>query len=695
MSTTQTGNPFNVPVKYVKKIGPRRAEQLARLKIHTVHDLLYHFPREYMDRSRPVSPFDRADGEMITVLGRALSIQETSPRKKLTVTRAALECRRGIFYAVWFNQPHVKKTVKPGVELLLSGKLDRGYGAVQVQVHDYEVMSGEGTMLHTGRIVPVYPATSGITQRMLRTFVHEALGQWRESYREFLPGRLITAEKLMPLPEALEQIHFPDNRARAEQARRRFIFEELFLFQLRLALLRKNFTRVKKNHRYVAGDQLRNRYLAGLGFKLTGAQQRVVGEIVSDMDSPYPMHRLLQGDVGSGKTVVAVLTLLRAVESGLQGAFMAPTEVLAEQHYLSLSGALESLGVRVGLLSGGMPGRERAAMLEDIASGRLPIVVGTQALLQEDVIFQKLAVVVIDEQHRFGVRQRAILQEKGARPDVLIMTATPIPRTLSMTVYGDLDVSVIDGLPPGRRPVRTYYVAPEELPRVYNFVAGQVKTGRQAYVVCPLVEESEKMDLQAAEELHRRLSERELRDCRVALLHGRMKSGEKDRVMREFRAGRIDVLVSTTVIEVGVDVPNATVMVIIDADRFGLAQLHQLRGGGGGGSEQSHCILAARLRSREAAERIKAMKASQDGFYLAERDLQIRGPGDMAGVKQSGLPEFKLADLVRDREIMQAARRRALELVESDPELGSGDNLPLKLYLRDMDRVKENYFHIC
>lgn len=695
MSTMQKDCPLNIPVKYVKKIGPRRAEQLARLNIRTVHDLLYHFPREYLDRSRPVSPFHRPGGEMVTVRGRVLGIRETSPRKKLTVTRAAMECREGVFYAVWFNQPHVKKNFGTGVELLLSGKLERGYGTVQIQVHDYEVLNGEGAMLHAGRIVPVYPATAGITQRMLRMFVFEALGQWRDYYREFLPARLVAAEKLLPLPEALEQIHFPGDLERAEQARRRFIFEELFLFQLRLALIRQNYTRVQKSHRYIRDDRLRKRYLAGLGFELTGAQRRVTGEIEADMDSPYPMHRLLQGDVGSGKTVVAVLTLLRAVESGLQGAFMAPTEVLAEQHYLSLSRALAPLGVRVGLLSGGMPGRERAAVLRDIASGDLPVVVGTQALLQEDVTFKQLAVVVIDEQHRFGVRQRALLQEKGAHPDVLVMTATPIPRTLAMTVYGDLDVSVIDGLPPGRRPVRTYYVAPGELPRVYNFVAGQVKQGHQAYVVCPLVEESEKMDLQAAEDLYLRLSGHELKDCRVALLHGRMKSVDKDRVMREFRAGHIDVLVSTTVIEVGVDVPNATVVVIIDADRFGLAQLHQLRGRVGRGGAQGHCILSARLRSREAAERIKAMKASQDGFYLAERDLQIRGPGDMAGVRQSGLPEFKLADPVRDREILQAARRRARELVESDPGLCAGDNLPLRQYLRDMDRVKESYFHIC
>ncbi|SFR05386.1 ATP-dependent DNA helicase RecG [Desulfoscipio geothermicus] len=694
MGNTHVDDPYTTPVKYVKKIGPRRAEQLGRLKIFTVHDLLYHFPREYLDRSKLVSPFDRPGGETVTVAGRVLTGQDTRPRKNLTLTKVAVDSPQGVFYAVWFNQPHVKKLLKPGLRVLLSGKLERGFGAVQVQVQDFEIITGDGAALHAGRIVPVYPATAGVTQRMLRFFVHAALERWGNSYREFLPRRLVEGENLPELPEALWQIHFPENSTEAERARRRFIYEELFLFQLRLAMLRNNYVKMEKPHRYVIGRKLHEQYLAGLPFALTGAQERVVAEIMADMDSPHPMNRLLQGDVGSGKTVVAVLTLLRAVESGLQGAFMAPTEVLAEQHYLSLSRSLAPLGVRVAYLGGGMPGKERRALLEQVAAGEIPVVVGTQALLQEDVEFHKLAVVVIDEQHRFGVRQRGALQQKGACPDVLIMTATPIPRTLSMTVYGDLDISVIDALPPGRQPIRTYFVAPEELPRVYEFVAKQVAAGRQAYVVCPLVEESENLDLQAAKDLYRCLADEELRGCRVGLLHGRMKRNEKEQVMYDFRAGQIDVLVSTTVIEVGVDVPNATVMVIIDADRFGLAQLHQLRGRVGRGGGPSHCILAARLRSREAAERIKAMKASQDGFYLAERDLQIRGPGDMAGVKQSGVPEFRLADLLRDRDLLAAARSRAMAVIRSDPALTAEENLPLKFYLQREERSRRSYYHI-
>lgn len=690
----KTVDPFITPVKYIKKIGQHRAEQLARLNIFTVHDLLYHFPREYLDRSKPVSPFDRANGEQVTVVGNVLTCQETRPRKKLKITKAAMDSDKGIFYAVWFNQSHIKKIMKPGAKVLISGKLDRGYGNVQVQVNDYEIITGNNSVIHSGRIVPVYPATAGITQRMMRAFIHAALEQWWETYREFLPSWIINTEKLLPLPEALKQIHFPDSIINADRARSRFVFEELFLFQLQLAQLRQKNEIKNKTYRYTLKHHLIEKYIKSLSFDLTEAQKKVVQEIMGDMENPHPMNRLLQGDVGSGKTVVAVLTLLRAVESGLQGAFMAPTEVLAEQHYLSLSRSLQPLGVSIALLSGGMLEKDRKELLQKISTGDISIVIGTHALLQEDVIFNCLAVVVIDEQHRFGVRQRGVLQEKGLQPDVLIMTATPIPRTLSMTAYGDLDVSVINFLPPGRQPIKTYFVAPEELPRVYKFIARQVLEGHQAYLICPLVEESEKIDLESAVSLYQRLKDNELSKCRLGLLHGRMNRHEKEQVMQGFRTGKIDVLVSTTVIEVGVDVPNATVILIIDADRFGLAQLHQLRGRVGRGAKLSHCILAARLRSREAAERIKAMKASQDGFYLAERDMQIRGPGDIAGVKQSGLPEFRLTDLSQDRDVLMAARKQAMALISSDPSLTNEDNIPLKIYLQRMEKYEKNYFHI-
>jgi len=694
MDAGKSGGPFETPVKYLKMIGQRRAEQLARLKIFSVHDLLYHFPREYLDRSQTVSPFGHENGAEVTVRGVVVSTQETRPRRNLTITRAALEAQQGVFYAVWFNQSHVKKVLRPGTEVLVSGKVDLGFGSVQVQAQDFEVLNQNGDLLHAGRLVPVYHATSGLNQRQLRSFIYSALEQWGGTYAEFLPPWIMKQENLMPLPAALRQIHFPEHKNCAADARRRFVFEEFFVIQVQLLKLRQNLARVQKKHRYPRDNPLQRAYISGLKFTLTEAQKKAADEILNDLNKPYPMNRLLQGDVGSGKTVVAVLALLRAVEGGLQGAFMAPTEVLAEQHFLSLNESLEHLGVSVALLSGGMPARERRDLIERIAAGEVSLIVGTQAMLQQDVTFKNLAVVVIDEQHRFGVRQRAMLQEKGFQADVLIMTATPIPRTLSMTVYGDLDVSLIDSMPPGRQPVRTYYVSPGELPRVFQFVYEQVKTGRQAFVICPLVEESEKTDLQAAEELYARLVENELRRCKVGLLHGRMASNEKEAEIRSFRSGKTQVLVSTTVIEVGVDVPNANVMVIIDADRFGLAQLHQLRGRVGRGGGEAHCILAARVRTREAAERIRAMKASNDGFYLAEKDLQIRGPGDVTGVRQSGLPEFKIADLVRDQDILLAARRRAEELLKSDQALQAEENRPLNEHLIRLQQRQPDYYHI-
>ncbi|MCL2337617.1 MAG: ATP-dependent DNA helicase RecG, partial [Firmicutes bacterium] len=597
MAVVKSGAPFETPVQQVQMIGRRRAEQLARLKIFSVHDLLYHFPREYLDRSQTVSPFGQADGAAITVRGAVIRTEESRPRRNLTITKAALEAREGVFYAVWFNQAHVKKLLRPGADVLISGKVDQGFGSVQIQVQDFalvdENQNGDnGDLLHTGRLTPVYPATNGISQRQLRSFIYTALAEWENAYHEFIPPWLIEQENLPPLPAALRQIHFPDRQDSAAAARRRFVFEEFFLIQVQLLKLRQNLSLVQKQHRYPPDNPLQRAYLAGLKFTLTAAQQQAAAEIAADLQRPYPMNRLLQGDVGSGKTAVAVLALLKAVEGGLQGAFMAPTEVLAEQHFFALHELLTPLGVSVALLGGGMPAKARRDLLARLAGGEVSLMVGTQAILQPDVQFKNLALVVIDEQHRFGVRQRALLQEKALQADVLIMTATPIPRTLSMTVYGDLDISLIDSMPPGRQPARTYYVAPGELTRVFQFVSAQVETGRQAFIICPLVEESEKIDLQAAEELYSRLAANELRRCQVGLLHGRMAAKEKEAVMAGFRAGEIQVLVSTTVVEVGVDVPNANVMVIIDADRYGLAQLHQLRGRVGRGGGEAHCILA-------------------------------------------------------------------------------------------------------
>jgi len=655
-------------------VGPRRAAALQKLGVSTVADLLYHFPRRYEDRSRllPVSAYGQ--GETATVRGVVLAGQDLKPRRGLTITKLAVNDGLSVFYAVWYNQPYVKKNLPSGAPVILTGKVEKGFGVTQLQVEDYELDDGEDRLLHAGRIVPVYPLTGQVSQRLLRSVAQAALDSVSDRVTEFLPAPLLEKHSLMPRNRALTQAHFPDTMEDAEQARRRFIFEELFLFQLILAARRQGVERQKKPFPYRGGGLLVERFLKRLPYSLTAAQERVWAEISGDMEKPAPMCRLLQGDVGSGKTVLCALALLKAVDSGLQGALMAPTEILAEQHYLNLKNSLEDLSVPVGLLTGGARRQERAELLEQARTGMLPVVVGTHALIQEGVAFKNLALAVVDEQHRFGVRQRAMLQYKGRLPDTLVMTATPIPRTLALTLYGDLDISVIDELPPGRLPVKTYSVAPGQLGRVYRLIEDQVRQGRQAYIVCPLVEESEKIDIQAAVELAASLREKDFKDYRVGLLHGRLKAAEKEAVMAAFRRKEIDVLVSTTVIEVGVDVACATVMVILDADRFGLAQLHQLRGRVGRSDQQSYCVLVSGAGAEEAKARLQAMTHTGDGFALAEEDLRLRGPGEFCGTRQSGLPDFKLADLLRDWELLNLARAEALSLVKADRFLQNPEN---------------------
>lgn len=664
------------PVQYLKMVGPRRAALLNRLGIVTVKDLLYHFPREY--ESRRVSKLALAciHGEQVTLQGTVVAAENLKPRPGLTITKLMLNDGVGTFYAVWFNQPYIKKQFPPGSSVLVTGKVERRYGHTQLLVTDFELLD-QKTVPGKGIIVPVYPLTGQLSQRLLRSLIRIALDEWTDRITDFLPVAVRGKFSLPELSQALRQMHFPTTEKEALRARKRFVFEELFLLQLALAMRRQRIARKTKPHRYIYNTDLVARFLKGLPFTLTRSQQQAWEEITADMDAPSPMNRLLQGDVGAGKTVVSTLALLRAVASGLQGALMVPTEILAEQHHLTLSRALEPLGVRVGLLSGSLKKRERDALVRGLATGEVPLVVGTHALIQQDVEFRSLALVVIDEQHRFGVRQRAILQHKGQYPDVLVMTATPIPRTLALTLYGDLEVSTISELPPGRRSVETFACSFARLPEVYQMLRNEVNKGRQAYVVCPLVEESEKIDVQAAVDLMQELSRGPLAGYGLGLLHGRLKGAEKEQVMDAFRKGEIQVLVTTTVVEVGVDVPNATVMIILDADRFGLAQLHQLRGRVGRGVEQSYCILVSDAITEESRFRLKAMTSTTDGFVLAERDLQLRGPGEFSGTRQSGFPDLKVADLVRDWRALQLAREEADALVKRDPELMSVENRAL------------------
>ena len=669
---------LRTPVQFVKGIGPKRAEALRSVGVETLEDLLYHIPRRYLDRSTICSIGEAPSAREVTVVGRVVSFSRVpSVRGGKERLEMLLEDDTGVLRCIWFGGiKFVERALEVGKPVMVSGTVERDgfYGRKMIHPDVEEFSEEERHQLHTGRVVPVYPSSSEMKRvrldsRGLRRVLAPVLEEVVPHIKDPLPEEVLARCGLMSLPEALRSVHFPESVRRAEEARRRLAFDDFFYLELLLAQRYRGRRERKEGISFPEVGDLVPELIRRLPFPLTKAQRRVMREIWKDMKSPYQMNRLLQGDVGSGKTLVALMTMLIAVANGYQAALMAPTEVLAEQHYITVRSLLEELGVRVGLLIGGMGSSQRRLMLRAIELGEVQIVVGTHALIQEDVKFKDLGVVVIDEQHRFGVVQRLKLRRKGPSPDVLVMTATPIPRTLGLTLYGDLDVSVLDEMPPGRRPVKTVWRPQSRRPQVLAFVREQVRQGHQAYIVYPLVEESEKVDLEAAVQAYEKL-QRELPDLRLALLHGRMRGDEKEEVMRAFKEGRVDVLVSTTVIEVGVDVPNATVMVVEHAERFGLAQLHQLRGRVGRGEAQSYCILLTGERlSDEARERILTMVRTNDGFEIAEKDLELRGPGEFMGTRQSGLPEFRTAHLIRDSDLLPAARREAFLLVERDPDL--------------------------
>lgn len=682
-----------------------RATVLRKSGITSVADLLLHVPRRYLDRSR-VEPIATAPvGEEVTIIGRVKKVSSRRPRAKMLIVEVKVTDGISVLPVVFFNQPFRVKQLPEGTEVALSGKIERFRGQPQMTNPAVDVLESELESLATGRVVPIHSSVGVVSPGILRRAIHNALRRARP-ITDPVPAEVVERLGLIDRDTAIAHIHFPPEPEDGQIARRRLVFDELFRLEVALALQKRRQMAEARGIAHRFDGELVGRFIDGLPYTLTDAQKRVLDEIRTDLGADHPMHRLLQGEVGSGKTVVAVATLLVAIQGGSQGAVMAPTEVLAEQHFLTIRRLLELAGlsppeegaggrlgmgnlfatggpvVRIALLTSSQaranydPGVARSNVIEAIREGEVDLVIGTHSLIQEGVDFARLAIAVIDEQHRFGVGQRVLLKEKAteADPDLLIMTATPIPRTLSMTLYGDLDVSIIDEMPPGRTPVKTIALGPASEKRAWDLIRKEVALGHQAFVVCPLVDDSPKLELASATAEHKRL-QTVFSDLTVGLIHGQLHPRDKEAVMADFRAGEIDVLVSTTVIEVGIDVPNATVMVIEDADRFGLSQLHQLRGRVGRGDHPGTCVLIADPATEEGEARIAAMVETTDGFRLAEEDLRLRGQGTVFGARQSGMADLRLADILRDFEELVAARREAFALVDRDPDLNQHPDL--------------------
>ncbi len=668
-------NNLNKEIKYVKGIGPKRANKLSKLGIFTVSDLLFYFPRQYEDRNNLRKIFELKDEEKVTIRAIVSSIETSNVRKGLVITKVGVRDETGFARLVFFNQEYISSTLKKGDTVFVFGKVKKTSYGIEMSSCEVEQMSNNPK--NTCGIMPIYPLTYGLTNKELINIVKTVFSNEQIYIKEYLPNKIIQKYKLCSIDFAVKNIHSPTNKESLKVALYRLVFEEFLMLQLGLFLFKNGVT--EKSGVKFEKEQNLIKILNSLPFKLTNAQNRALNEIIDDMNCGKVMNRLVQGDVGSGKTVVALLALANCVLNGYQGALMAPTEILAEQHFISLNETLSPFGINVGLLVGSLTKKQKENVLQRVKDNEIDILIGTHALIEDKVEFNNLGIVITDEQHRFGVRQRNKLSEKGYNPDILVMTATPIPRTLALILYGDLDISIIDELPPGRQPIETLAVYKDKREKAYNsLVRSEVQKGRQVYIVCPLVEESEAIEAKAAVDLVEELKSEFFSDLRLGLLHGKMKPSEKDETMKKFKNKELDILVSTTVIEVGVNVPNATLMIIENAERFGLAQLHQLRGRVGRGSHKSYCILIYSSKSEVCSQRMSIMEETTDGFKISEKDLEIRGPGEFFGTRQHGLPELKVANIFKHMKILKIAQQEARYIISEDPKLNNYENEKIK-----------------
>ena len=668
-------------VQALRGVGPKIAQKLNKVGAETIWELMYIFPRRYDDYTlmKPINKLQY--GEQVTIIGTVWRIRAQRTRNNQVMVRATINDGTGAVQATWFNQPWLTEQLSAGMQIVVSGKVEQFLGRPVFNSPQWEPLELEP--LRTRRIVPVYPLTDGLNSKKMRDIMRTAVSEWSPRLPDPLPDEIRQRQNLFRLPHAVDQIHFPNSQEMLHKARRRIMFDELFLLQLGLQAQRHEWQSQDALPIHVTPEILEP-FIQALPYQLTGAQQQVINEITADLGRSIPMNRLLQGDVGAGKTVVAAAAMFAAAKAGAQAALMAPTEILAEQHYKGLSALLAPLGVTLAVLTGSTPASEREQIDAGLSNGSIQIVIGTHALIQESVTYNNLALAVIDEQHRFGVDQRAALRQKGpqtqygtANPHLLVMSATPIPRTLALSLHGDLDLSILDEMPPGRQEIKTRWLRPSQRERAYTFVRQQIAAGRQAYIIFPLVEESDKIDAKAAVAEFETLTNEVFPDLKLGLVHGRLTGSEKEAAMRAFYAGETNILVATSVIEVGVDVPNSTVIVIEGANRFGLAQLHQFRGRVGRGEHQSYCILIADDSTQDAEERLMALEKTNDGFLLAEKDLELRGPGEFFGRRQSGMPELQLASLL-DMPLLQAAQKEAQTVFAADPQLEQHEHHQLR-----------------